>query len=127
MGATTRATFARRLREERERAGLSQSALAEQLSAALGSAFDSSTVTRIEKASRSVKIEEAVVMASVLGLELADLVTEGGAVAARGRELRRELERQQGRAEAAIHEHQQATSAIIHIEQQLEGLESLLP
>lgn len=124
MGTTTAITFARRLREERERAGLSQAAMAERLSEALGSAVDASTVTRMEKNQRSVKIDEAVAMASVLGVELADLVSEEGAAAARRRELGRELERQQGRAEDALREHQQATQAMIDLERQIESLGS---
>lgn len=69
-------TFAVRLREERRLAGLSQVELARAVSQHLGRSIDGSTLTRIEKGDRSVRIEEALALAQTLGRPLASFLEE---------------------------------------------------
>ncbi|GAB3563246.1 helix-turn-helix domain-containing protein [Spelaeicoccus albus] len=68
--------FASRLREERERAGLSQIEFARRLSGMLDDTIDPSAMTRIEKGKRTVKIDEAVAIAQLLDVELMTLLTD---------------------------------------------------
>lgn len=91
MQNTPGARFARRLREERERVGLSQTGLAEQLSERLGDAIYHSAVARMESGQRSVKIDEAVAVADVLRLPLATLLEDVDTVGNRLDELRDEV------------------------------------
>ena len=74
------ATFARRVREERRATGMSQTGLAEQVSARLGTTIDGTAVTRIEKHVRAVKLDEAVAIAEVIGVPLVVLMTEPDAI-----------------------------------------------
>lgn len=67
------------LRQLREEAGLSQAEFAERLTGA-GMPTHQQTVLKIEKGQRSLRMTEAVVIASVLRVELADLVTPGGSL-----------------------------------------------
>lgn len=73
-------TFARRLRAERERSGVSQAELAERVAAALGTPFYPTAVTKVEKRDREVKLSEAVALADALGLPLLALMIEPDAV-----------------------------------------------
>ena len=66
--------FARRLREERSRANLSQAAFAARVSELLGYTIDGSAVTRIESTKRAVRLDEAVAIAKALGLSLVDMI-----------------------------------------------------
>lgn len=70
MPGTLATTFARRLRENREAAGLSQTELARRLTDRLGTAVPSTAVTKMENDTRSVKIDEAVAIAEVLRVPL---------------------------------------------------------
>jgi transcriptional regulator with XRE-family HTH domain len=67
--------FARRLRALRETAGLTQQQLADRMSAA-GNRMHRSAVAKIESGDRMVSIGEAMQLAVVLGIDLADLVTD---------------------------------------------------
>jgi len=69
-------TFARRLRQERERAGMTQTELAKRVAELLGTALDPSALTRVEKFERGVRLEEAVRIAQVLDVPLASLLDE---------------------------------------------------
>lgn len=69
-----RQLFANRLREARMARGMSQVELARQL-AERGHARDASAITRIEKASLSVRIEEAVAIADIFGVDVGLLLT----------------------------------------------------
>lgn len=117
-------SFARRLREEREKVGISQTALAHRLSERLGVTIYSTAVTKMENGSRAIKIEEAVAVAEIFDVSLISLVTERDPVDARLEELRRELGRQQARLDEAQNEYQQAMVAMAHIEQEIEHLEA---
>jgi transcriptional regulator with XRE-family HTH domain len=68
--------FARRLRQERERQGMTQAELARRLSELLGASLDASAVTRIEQTTRAVRLDEAVFAAQVLGVPLIALLAE---------------------------------------------------
>lgn len=81
MSTTAAETFARRLKQERERLGLSQADLALRLSELLGSTVYPTAITKIERLARSVKLEEAVAIAEVLGTPLAVLLVDRDALA----------------------------------------------
>lgn len=69
-------TFARRLREERERLGISQARLSRRMAEILGTKVDPSAVSRIEQQLRAVRLDQAVAAAKALGVPLAVLVSE---------------------------------------------------
>jgi transcriptional regulator with XRE-family HTH domain len=68
--------FARLVREKRESLGWSQEELARRVSAATGAPFHQTGITRIEKLSRSLRLNEVMVLASVLGINLGPLTVE---------------------------------------------------
>jgi transcriptional regulator with XRE-family HTH domain len=72
-------TFARRLRIERERQGMSQAKLARGMAEVLGTNFDPSAVTRIEQQTRAIQLDEAVAMAAVLDVPLGALLIDHSA------------------------------------------------
>lgn len=80
-------TFIRRMREERERARISQTELAARMTRILGSNIDPTTVTRMEKGERTVRLDDAVAAADALGLPLGELLSSTGSE--RDAELRR--------------------------------------
>lgn len=105
MSESTAGTFARRLREERGRAGLSQDDLAKELSARLGVTIYSTAVTKMEACTRSVKIDEAVAIADILQVPLLRLVGDvGDERYARVRRALHELENAEVLLRAAIEE-----------------------
>lgn len=124
MPETPKAMFARRLREQRRAACLSQTELARLMSERLGTSVDGTAITRIEKKDRTVRLEEAVAAAQALGVPLAALVSDEEPEVARLRELREALRREQSRADAAMAEHQQAQAAMVAIEQEIEKVEA---
>jgi transcriptional regulator with XRE-family HTH domain len=69
------ATFARRLRLVREAAGMTQQQLADAM-AATGNKIHRSTIGKIESGDRPVTIGEAVELAGIVGVPLADLATD---------------------------------------------------
>jgi transcriptional regulator with XRE-family HTH domain len=71
------AIFARRLRQVRELAGMTQQQLAD-LMARTGNRIHRSTIGKIESGARPVTIGEAVQFAGILGVGLAQLVTDPG-------------------------------------------------
>src|SRR5262245_5874855 len=68
--------FARRLRQERERLGISQAELARRMAVLLGTNVDSTAITRIEQQTRAVRLDEAVAAAEALGVPLITLVSD---------------------------------------------------
>jgi transcriptional regulator with XRE-family HTH domain len=71
------ATFARRLREVREAAGMTQQDLAD-LMRSTGNKIHRSTIGKIECGGRTVTIGEAVQLAAYLEVDLAGLVAPAG-------------------------------------------------
>lgn len=69
--------FARRLREVRQQAGMTQQQLADRM-AEVGHKLHRSAVAKIELGERPVTIGEAVQLAGVLGIPLMELVTQRG-------------------------------------------------
>ncbi|MEV7867522.1 helix-turn-helix transcriptional regulator [Streptomyces sp. NPDC088124] len=76
MNPLPRDLFARRLRQERERLGISQAELARRMAALLGTNVDSTAITRIEQQTRAVRLDEAVTAAEALGVPLITLVSD---------------------------------------------------
>ncbi len=68
--------FARRLRQERERKGISQAEVARRMAAILGSNVDPSMVTRIEQQTRAIRLDEAVAAARALDIPLTELLDD---------------------------------------------------
>lgn len=68
--ATPEDHFAERVREARERLSWSQVRLAAELRAQ-GYDLDATTITRIERGERRIRLDDAVALAGVLGLDLA--------------------------------------------------------
>jgi transcriptional regulator with XRE-family HTH domain len=127
MTATPGQTFARRLREERIRAGLSQSTLAERLTELLNQKVDASAITRIEKHERAVRLDEAVVIAELLDLPLPAMLRDSESVDEQVAELRRDLSLAQWRASQAEEELQRAQESMAAIGRLIAELESSRP
>ena len=68
--------FARRLRQERERIGISQAELARRIAEILDTNVDPSAVTRIEQQVRAIRLDEAVAAAKALDVPLQVLVSD---------------------------------------------------
>jgi transcriptional regulator with XRE-family HTH domain len=65
--------FAQLVKSKRERLGWSQEELARRVSVATGTPFHQTGITRIESAKRGIRLNEALILASVLGIELGPL------------------------------------------------------
>src|ERR1700733_1136938 len=72
------AIFARRLRDFRTIAGLTQQQMADRMQVAGYDNIHRSTIGKIESSDRPVSLGEAVSFARILGVDLDDLVTESG-------------------------------------------------
>lgn len=68
--------FGRRMRQERERTGMSPAELARRVSELADSIVDQNDLARIENGQRSIRLDEAVAAADVLGLPLAALLSD---------------------------------------------------
>lgn len=117
--------FARRVREERQRSGLSQAVLAAHVSALLDYKVDGSSVTRIEKGERSVRLPEAVVIAEALGIPLAALLRDRAGIDDEIAELERDLSQEVYRASRAEEELERARAAVRAVERRLAELEAI--
>ncbi|MDP9904784.1 helix-turn-helix domain-containing protein [Arthrobacter bambusae] len=71
--------FARRVRAERERQGVSQVELARRMASILGANVDPTAITRIEQQTRAVRLDEAVAMATILKVPLSSLIVDNDA------------------------------------------------
>jgi transcriptional regulator with XRE-family HTH domain len=127
MTPTPGQTFARRLREERTRAGLSQAALAERLTAQLDQKVDASAITRLEKHERAARLDEAVAIAELLDLPLPAMLRDSESVDEQVAELRRDLSLEQWRASRAEEELQQAQESTAAIRRLIAELEASRP
>lgn len=108
-------TFARRLREERQRAGLSQAALAGRLSELVDRRIDPSALARSETGERAVRLDEAAAIADILDVPLGAMLRDRDAVDDEIHELQRDLgmaKWRAGQAEAAFQEAQDAMQGI---------------
>ncbi|MHA7303837.1 helix-turn-helix domain-containing protein [Arthrobacter sp. TMN-49] len=116
--------FARRLREERGRTGLSQAALAERLAEVLDQKVDASAITRIEKHERAVRLDEAVVIAEVLDVPLDALLRDRMNVDEQISELERDLSQASWRANQAKEELERAQEQMLAIRRSIALLEA---
>lgn len=73
-GSAVEHVFALRVRELRGQQRLSQAQLADKLQREFMLTIDPTAITRIERETRSVRLGEAALIASALGVELADLL-----------------------------------------------------
>lgn len=119
------ATFARRMREERQRAGLSQAALAERVTALLNYKVDSSSVTRVEKGERSVRLTEAIAIAEALSNPLSALLRDRAAIDEEIGVLECDLSEELHRASLAEEALEMARSAARAIERRIAELETI--
>ncbi|MGX1932880.1 helix-turn-helix domain-containing protein [Microbacterium resistens] len=117
-------TFARRVREERHRSGLSQAAVAARLSELVGRTIDHSAVARSEKHDRPVRLDEAVALAEILEVPLAALLRDRTAADEELGELRRELSVAEWRSSTARVDFEEAQDAIRGIQQRIAELEA---
>ncbi len=121
--------FARRLRELRQRGGLTQQQLADRMSAA-GPRMHRSAIAKIESGDRVVSVGEAFQLAAALGVPVAALVTDPGDDADRARveaqvRLRaaeHEADRRLDLLEEAQLLHAHALEVVEEARQQLAGL-----
>jgi transcriptional regulator with XRE-family HTH domain len=107
--------FARRMRDERTRSGVSQAVLAERMSTLLGYGVDSSSVTRIENGGRGLRLDEAVAIAHVLGVPMAALLRDRRSIDDEIDQLRQEqslAEWREARARDELRECQEAVQGI---------------
>lgn len=124
MNRSASETFRRRLREERERAGISQMELARRMTERLSSRIDSTTITRMEKGERTVRLDEAVVAAEALQLPLSELLSAHGAsLLARIDDLRFSLKGAQAALDAASAEVESRRERVEELSMELEELE----
>ncbi|MCM2392709.1 helix-turn-helix domain-containing protein [Streptomyces albipurpureus] len=109
--------FARRLRQERERLGISQAELARRMAALLGTNFDSTAITRIEQQTRAVRLDEAVTAAQALDVPLITLVSDSYA-----RENEAEIQNQLAELALAEQEWEKVRQKIHRITQTIQQL-----
>ena len=69
-------TFAKCMRCERERQGLSQAEVARRMAGVLRAAVDPSTVVRIEQQTRAIRLDEAVAISWALGVPITALLSD---------------------------------------------------
>jgi transcriptional regulator with XRE-family HTH domain len=117
-------TFARRLNEERQRAGLSHAALATRITAMIGRSIDPSAVARAEKHERAVRLDEAVAIADVLQVPLASMLRDRDAIDDEIGELRRDLSLYSWRMQQAEEAVQQAQDAVSGTRRRIAELEA---
>lgn len=118
--------FARRLRAEREAAGLTQVDLARLMGKRLGFAIDTSAVSRIETvgSGRVIKLDEAAAAAEALGIPLTLMLVEvTDQIEAQIDELRRDLDLALDAAARAESEFAQAQDAIQGIRRRIAELQ----
>lgn len=116
--------FARRLHEERGRAGVTQADLADHLSRVLGHKVVASAVSRIESHQRSVRLDEAVLIAERIGVPLESLLRDRNAVDDELAQLRRDLAMVEWRAAKARDEVDEAQEAARTIRRRIAELEA---
>lgn len=124
MTALPSEIFARRMREERTRAGLAQAEIARRITSRLGVTIDGSAVTRIEKRERVVRLDEAVAIAEVLGVPITQLLSDTDPTAERIGELDEELAQHRWRADQSQRELEQARESIAAVEREIAALKA---
>ncbi|MGW8483584.1 helix-turn-helix domain-containing protein [Microbacterium sp. NPDC055903] len=118
-------TFARRIREERQRAGLSQAAVAARLSELVGRTIDHSAVARSEKHERPVRLDEAVALAEILEVPLTSLLRDRTAVDEQLGELQRDLALAEWQSSTARDDYERAQVTVSAIQRRIAELEDV--
>lgn len=116
--------FVGRMRAERIRAGLSQNEFARRLSESVGYVVDGSSVTRMEKERRGVRLGEGVAIADVLGVPLAALLTYEGSFEARMDEMRFALADAEAARGIAVEEVDRRQEVVDELREQLDALQA---
>lgn len=116
--------FARRMLEERHRVGLTQATLAEKVTDQVGRTVDPSAIARAEKHQRAVRLDEAVAIAEILGVELESLLRDRDGVDDELDELQRDLELAEYQMTQARHEAEQAMTSAEAIRRRIAELEA---
>lgn len=116
--------FARRLRQERGRAGFSQAELAKRMGEVFNQKIYASAITRIENCERAVRLDEAVVLAELLHVPLAELLYDSESAEERIGELERDLSLAEWRASQAADELEQAQREVARTRSLIAELQS---
>lgn len=124
MTETPDQTFGRRLREERQRAGISQTELCRRLTTVYGHTIDPSAVSRTEKGARSVPPDEAVALADLLSIPLDGMTHNSLKAKARILRLRQGLRQAQRHADDTRDELQKALARVAAVRRELTEAES---
>lgn len=116
--------FARRMREERQRAGLSQADVGERLTEVLGRTVDHSAIARAEKHQRAIRLDEAIAIAELLELPMSALLRDRDQVDDEIGELERDLSMADWRAAQAQETLQQSRDEVAGIRRRIAELEA---
>jgi len=115
MQEDVEAIFARRLKEAREAAGLSQARLAELLARKAGITLDPTAITRIERSDRRITLSEAYGLAQVLEVPLEYLCAPS---------VSSEIQQMEAELQRTRQELERAESAAVSASRQVTGLRS---
>jgi transcriptional regulator with XRE-family HTH domain len=113
MHGTPESTFANKLRDLREEKRLSQSQVAAMLSDKHGIKLDPTAITRLEGGSRTLRLDEAVALADVLGTSLDRML---------GQETEELLSEQEREVQTQITRLESETRLLIHAAIRLDSL-----
>lgn len=120
---TPEEAFAGRVRRARKAAGYTQAELAEQVGEMMGKALEVTVVTRIETARRSIRLNEAVAIAKVLGAPLPWLIDENDDLEQQIIESRADLEDAQKALQDARDEVDRREYQVDWLKEQLDDLQ----
>ena len=87
--ATDEAAFARALAEKRPLLGMSQADLAQRIYETTGIKLDPTAITRLERGSRGLRLNEASAIAGALGTTVQDMLAKGKRIASFADESKR--------------------------------------
>lgn len=119
-----RKVFGDRMKEARTRLGVSQASVARYLTKRLDYKVDASALSRIEGADRKVRLDEAVLIAEVLQVPLAELIAAPGDVRlARIDEVRASLRGAEAARDDALAEMEGWRDKVAELEEELRLLE----
>ena len=114
--------FARRLRQERVSRGLSQTEFASRLAERLGVATYPTTITKIEKGEREIKLGEAIAIAEILDLPLSALTDDKSSFDDEIASLHQELDEARTHETELYRAHQAAQRRVRSITRRLRAL-----
>ncbi|OFL67445.1 MULTISPECIES: helix-turn-helix transcriptional regulator [unclassified Brevibacterium] len=124
MSQTPEELFARRLRDQRRAAGMTQAGLARLLSRLQGSELNTTAITKMESGDRAIRLNEAVYIAHILDLPLEPMVAPEDQATLRRIELEREIEQYELRLRQLQDEYMQSYQAAIDAQEALAQLDT---